>query len=312
MLCTIREAAVWIESRANGRGHLGPRFAQDFAQPDSLLRRQQALALVLRPLEVRPVRISSCSRDRQAIKIETIALDVIARSHILQSTGNGRIDSKPAGLIEPGQPLLKECRPIDRHTLRIVALDEPPAKLNLSIGPRWCGTHSDLIKRTEMCTLSRLLVVLVSQVSLEISSCGDEVVGEWKPRPLSCESKGEVSQLDICPSARNPRPPRGQRLFDGHDAVEVGNKTFIRDIGNIGKPGSLEPTDLFDPNLVHLDQGSDLDEWSKAAATNDIAGLAEHHNTTHTVQHGCGPWLEGFSVCLQRVGHLNGSRTMRT
>ena len=49
--------------------------------------------------------------------------------------------------------------------------------------------------------------------------------------------------------------------------------------------------------LAHLDQGRNLDEWPGAAAANDIAGLAEHHHTTHFVQYGRGPGLNGLSVC---------------
>ncbi len=55
-----------------------------------------------------------------------------------------------------------------------------------------------------------------------------------------------------------------------------------------------------------------LDEWPAVAATNNIAGLAQHLRTTHIARHGCRLRLDGFSVCLQRVSGLDENRTART
>ena len=55
-----------------------------------------------------------------------IAFDIITRSHILKTTHNGRIETKPAGLVESGKPLIHKFLPIDLRSLWIQNLDEPP------------------------------------------------------------------------------------------------------------------------------------------------------------------------------------------
>ena len=66
--------------------------------------RRTEIASLLRQAEILPSGAPCCSGDRQAVLIESIALDVIAGRHILQPAGNGRFEPKPTGLVEAGQP----------------------------------------------------------------------------------------------------------------------------------------------------------------------------------------------------------------
>ena len=79
--------------------------------------------------------------------------------------------------------------------------------------------HSDLVKRPEMRALVGLFVVFVDQVGLKASGRGNEIIGKRETRPLSSESTGEVSYLDVFLPARSTCPPCDQSLFDGYDAV---------------------------------------------------------------------------------------------
>ena len=47
---------------------------------------------------------SRLSGGRKAVKVETVALDVITGRHVLETAGNGRIEAEPAGLVEEGNP----------------------------------------------------------------------------------------------------------------------------------------------------------------------------------------------------------------
>ena len=42
----------------------------------------------------------------KAVKVETVALDVITGRHVLEAASNGWIEAEPAGLIEEGNPLV--------------------------------------------------------------------------------------------------------------------------------------------------------------------------------------------------------------
>ena len=285
-------------------------YAIDLATPATP--RLKDLASILQRLGCVLVRKQNSSKNGEAVKIKPIALDIVAGGHILQPASNGRVEPEPTGQVEVRQPLREKCRPIDLHTHWIDTLDEPPTKPDLPIFPRRRCTHSDFAKRPEMGALVGLLVVLVNEVGLQSPSCKNKVVGKREPASLSSESKGEISHLGVRLPARSACPSCDQSLFDSHDTVEIGNKMFVGDFGDIGKRGPFEATDLFHPTLAYLDQGRNLDEWPGATSANDIASLAEHHHATYFVQHDRGPGLDALSICRQCIDRLFGSWTVRT
>ena len=155
-------------------------------------------------------------------------------------------------------------------------------------------------------------IVPVDQMSLQAAGSGNEVVGKREPRSLASEGASKVPLIVVGLTTGNASPPGNQGFFDSHGAVEIRNKTVASDGRNIGEGGSFEAADLFEPWLVHLYQGCDLDEWPGATGANDIASLAEHHHSGHLLQQGRGSGLNGLAVIRKCRGHLRGSRTVRT
>ena len=125
-------------------------------------------------------RLGRHSSDGKPIEVEPVAVDVVARRHVLQPAGDGRIEAEPAALVllEQGKPPIEERRPIGGDVLRVVILDEPPVQLDLVGVPGWRGAHSDLAERPEMGALVGLSIVPPDQMRLEAAGRGNEIVGK--------------------------------------------------------------------------------------------------------------------------------------
>ena len=120
------------------------------------------------------------SSDGKPIEVEAVAVDVVARRHVLQPAGDGRIEAESAALVllEQGKPPIEERWPIGRNVLRVVILDKPPTQLNLVGVLGWRGAHSDLAQRPKMGALVGLPVVPRDYMGLETAGRGNEIVGK--------------------------------------------------------------------------------------------------------------------------------------
>lgn len=120
------------------------------------------------------------SSNGKPIEVESVAVDVVACRHVLQSAGDGRIEAEPAApvLLEQGKPPIEERWPIGGDVTPVVILDEPPVQLDLVGVPGRSGAHSGLAVRPEMGTLVGPPVVPRDYMRLEAAGRGNRIVGK--------------------------------------------------------------------------------------------------------------------------------------
>ena len=127
---------------------------------------------------LRPCR---CSSYRKSIEVEPVAVDVVARRHVIQPAGDGRIEAEPAAvvLLEQGKPPIEEYAGQSTGT-SCGSSSLTNHQLNwILVGiPGWRGAHSDLAQRPEMGALVGLPVVSRDHMRLEAAGRGNEIVGK--------------------------------------------------------------------------------------------------------------------------------------
>ena len=120
-------------------------------------------------------------RGRKAVKVQAVALYIIAGRHVFQPARDQGIESKSAALVEPSEPLVQESWPIGAHAHWVPVLDEPPTELNQIAVPGGRSADPDLTQCAQVRAFIRHLVVFVNEVPLEGLGRGNEVLGKWDP-----------------------------------------------------------------------------------------------------------------------------------